>query len=465
MRSNRLMNIIWPTGFISIMISMGCAMNALAKTGGDTPKADNISATERGAWFEEARFGMFIHWGLYSELAGCWDGKWLPQPGHGKSWYAEWIQMRLDVPDKEYQALVKSFNPVKFNADAWVSEAAGAGMRYLVLTAKHHDGFALWDSAVTDYDLGATPCKRDLLGELAEACRRHGVKLGFYYSHWQDWRHPGGAQPPWPDKKQPTDEEFETYWQTICLPQVTELIDRYDPDMFWFDTWGKNARKHITTLRRDQLIRLVRTKSPRCLINGRICAHNPGDNVDYLSAGDNQFPEKNLGRPWQTPATMQHSWAWHARDFNWKSSNKMIGLLVHNTSLGGNYLLNVGPLPDGRFPAPAVRRLREIGGWMAANHEAIYGTEPVALPRPAWGRLTQKKRKDGSPLLLYAYVFDWPKEQRLLIKNLSGNIANATVLETGQPLIVKTDKDGSQFIELPEHAPDDRVSVIVLEIK
>ncbi len=425
--------------------------------GGDTQ--DSIARSE---WFREARFGMFVHWGLYSELGGTYGKHTMPtkELPKGNSWYSEWVQMRLEVPKDEYQALAKKFNPVNFNADEWVRETKLAGMRYLVLTSKHHDGFALWDSDVSDYDLGASPCRRDLLGELATACRKHGIKLGFYYSHWQDWEHPGGAQPPWDSKIQPDDTAFEAYWQEKCLPQVKELLVRYNPDLLWFDTWGGAARNHITVKRRDELIDLIRATRPACLVNGRIAAHNPGPRVDYISAGDNQHPKKNLGRPWQTPATMNHTWAWHSNDFNWKPSSKMIKFIVTNASLGGNYLLNIGPRSDGRIPAPSIRRMREIGGWLVANGEGIYGAEPLDdVPPPAWGRLTT--RTEDGKRIVYAHIMDWKTKTLELPKEL-GVAVKGNVLETGQPIVLA---DNGQAFDMPKGAIDPNITTVKFEMK
>ncbi|HMR85805.1 MAG TPA: alpha-L-fucosidase, partial [Niabella sp.] len=239
--------------------------------------AQTVTAANRADWFKEARFGMFIHWGLYSILGGTYNGHTLPDESfeNGNSWYAEWIQPRLEVPRDVYRALVKQFDPLKFDADSWIKEARDAGMKYFVITAKHHDGFALWDSKVSTYDIGSTPYKKDILGELARACKKYGLKYGFYYSHCEDWDHPGGATPSWTAQK--SDAQFEQYWNEKCLPQVTELIQRYRPDLFWFDTWGDKQEKiFISDKRRDQLIALIRKKSPKTLINGRISWLNPG---------------------------------------------------------------------------------------------------------------------------------------------------------------------------------------------
>ncbi len=450
-----------PIVFILLIVFLACFVFVHDVSGKSNQPQQELSGTNEGraAWFKEARFGMFVHWGLYSILGGSYNGHTLPDKSlpNGNHWYSEWAQMRLDIPKEEYQALVKQFNPVNFDADQWVREVSLAGMKYLVLTSKHHDGFALWDSQVSDYDLGATACKRDLLGELAEACQKYGVKLGFYYSHWQDWEHAGGAQPVWPGKVAPSDEMFEKYWQEKCLPQVTELLERYQPDMLWFDTWNATCKDQITLERRDELIDLIRSIKPDCLINGRICAYNPGDRVDYISAGDNRHPEKNLGRPWQTPATMNHTWAWHANDFNWKPSAKMIKLLVSNVSLGGNYLLNIGPYADGRIPAPSLRRLREVGAWLIANGESIYGASSIdEIASPEWGRLTT--RIENNQTIVYAHVMDW-RNGTLEIPEKLGKAKSATVLETGQQ--VELVKDGTAFIK-PNGALDSNVATVKL---
>lgn len=418
----------------------------------------------RSQWFEDARFGMFIHWGLYSELAGSWEGRTMPEPSlpNGDNWYSEWVQMRLEVPKGEYQALAKSFNPTKFDAERYAREAHLAGMKYVVITSKHHDGFALWDSAVSDYDLGATPYEGDILGDLVEACRQRGIKVGFYYSHWQDWEHPGGALPPWENLEQPAQAAFDRYWKEKCLPQVAELMDRYDPDLLWFDTWGENSARQISEAKRDELIDLVRGQSERCLINGRILAHNPGPRVDYLSAGDNQFPERNMGRPWQTPATMYKSWAWHANDFNWKRSETMIQLLVQNASLGGNYLLNIGPYANGEIPAPSIRRLREIGAWLYAHGESIYGAHPLdEIPVPEWGRLTSRHTEEGLHIV-YAHVKEWPEALPVKLPAELGSAQSATVLETGEPVTLS--EDGLSF-EKPRGGLHPAVATIRLVMK
>lgn len=393
-----------------------------------------ITDPHRADWFKEAKFGMFVHWGLYSILGGSDKGHSLPDTTYkyGNSWYAEWIQQRLEIPAKEYQQLASQFNPIHFNADQWILEAKNAGMKYFVITAKHHDGFALWDSKVSTFDIANSPLKgRDILGELAKACKKYGLKFGFYYSHWQDWEHPGGDWPDWSNVKR-TDAQFEHYWKEKSLPQVQELIQRYDPDLLWFDTWDEPNK--ITEHRRDELIALVRKLSPKCLINGRIRYQGPGDDIDFLEMHDNQYPDKILERPWQTPATMVHSWGWHATDYGWKSATEMLGYLVSNTAKGGNYLLNIGPMPDGRMPVAAIHRLREMGGWLAANGAAVYGAQPLkGVTAPAGVVFTENKKSSGEREVFVSIIKPLNTDELVLPFSLS-NVKSCAVLETDQPI-------------------------------
>ncbi len=409
----------------------------------------------KAEWFKEAKFGMFIHWGLYSILEGSYDGHTLPDTSfrQGNSWYAEWIKPRLEVPDEEYNALAGVFNPVKYDPEGWVLEARNAGMRYLVITAKHHDGFALWDSDVSDFDIVNTPYGKDLIAPLVAACRKHGLKYGFYYSHWQDWEDPDGALPYWISSRK--DEDFERYWQRKSLPQVRELIEKFDPDLLWFDTW--DWENHITPERRDELIRLVRTYSDKCLINGRICYENPGDNIDFLEMHDNSYPKEILSKPWQTPATMQNSWGYHAKDFNWKPSKTMLGYLVNNVSKGGNYLLNVGPKADGTLPVPAVRRLREMGAWTSVNGEAIYGTKPSDI-RVDGGDVYLTQKKDGNDDVLYIFLTA-VRDTVTIPCALSGT---CSVLETGEEMECSKE-DGNTTINIPARLFKDG-SIVVLKV-
>ncbi len=428
----------------------------------------------RAAWFEEARFGMFIHFGLYSIPGGVYKGEVTK-----RGWYAEWIRWQYKwpevggIPKEEYHQFLDQFNPTEFDADEWILEAKRAGMKYFLITAKHHDGFALWPSKVSKYNVvDATPFGRDILGELKAACDKHGLRLGFYYSHWQDWEHPGGAMPPWdgtrkdPKMEQPPIEDFNRYWKEIALPQVRELIEGYDPDFFWFDTWVTVNKEQITEEKLDELIGLVRELSPKCLINSRIGStwvHSKGDDVvDFISMGDNQFPKKKIDKPWESSGTMNRSWGYNKVDYQWKSPARLLQNLVDAASAGGNYQLNIGPMGNGKFPAAAVRRLREMGGWVAANEEAIFGTEPVALPKPKWGRFTGRSTDKG--YRLYIHIYEWPEDELLRVNGISKAPTGATLLEVNQPLEVTADGKGLT-VHLRPTAPDERISVIALDFK
>jgi alpha-L-fucosidase len=410
-------------------------------------------------WFRDAKFGLFIHFGLPSIPAGVWNGKVM-----GRNGYAEWIRLQHNwpepggIPREEYDVLIPQLTLEKFDAELIIAEAARAGMRYMVVTTKHHDGFALWRTRIVpEYSIAATPCGRDMIAELTQACRKQGMKVGFYYSHWLDWQHPGGAMPPWPEKpqdppmRQPSDAMFERYWVEKCLPQVSELISMFDPDLFWFDSWESKTRTRDHQLTQDRLSRLIgmiREQSPRVLINSRI---GTDSGVDFLSMDDNYFPDKRLGRPWETSGTMNKSWGYHRLDFAWKSTRTLLHNLISNVSRNGNYQLNIGPMGDGSLQPASVRRLRELAAWTGANGEAIYGTRPVDAAEPAWGRLTGRGGK------IYAHVFAWPGDRRLELPALPFEPTRAVMLESGESLPIS-----GLTVTVPAEPIDDRVTVIEL---
>ncbi|MCX6939102.1 MAG: alpha-L-fucosidase [Verrucomicrobia bacterium] len=420
-------------------------------------------------WMTHTRFGMFVTFGLYSIPAGIWKGEEM-----GRNHYAEWIRAQWrwpqpegGIPKADYDHLLTQFNPTRFDADEWIRLAAQAGMRYFVVTTKHHDGFALWNSAVSDYDIAATPFGaegRDPLGELAAACRKYDVKLGFYYSHWQDWEYSGGALPPWPEakgdpaRKQPADAEFARYWEGKCLPQVTELIERYQPDMFWFDSWGQGAKNQVTAPRRDQLIKLIRDKAPHCMINGRISSHDP-TGVDFISMGDNQFPDsKNAPNvPWETPATMNHSWGYHRLDYQWRSFDDLLNSLITNAHHGGAITLNVGPLPDGSFPKGATRRLKEFASWMAINKSALQPSarspfSDTVLPKNVRATLGSDAARPCFNLFVLTPLpaGELTLPQPLKLETPAAEF-RAQVLETHELLEVKLNSSGQLVIIIPKN--------------
>src|SRR5512143_2215677 len=343
------------------------------------------SQDEKMAWFREAKFGLFIHWGLYAIPAGEWKGK--RSPGIG-----EWVMHRMKIPVKEYEQLALQFNPFKFDAEDWVKLAEDAGMRYIVITSKHHDGFALYHSKASPYNIvDATPFRRDVLKELADACAKRRMRLGFYYSQAQDWHERNGAGNTWdfgPDEK----KDFDQYLRDKAEPQVRELLTGYGRvALVWFDT-----PRLMTPERARRFTDLVRSLQPDTLIDGRLGAAG-----DYVSTGDNVIPSKASGEAWETPATINHTWGYRRDDHDWKSPGQVVFKLVDIVSKGGNYLLNVGPMADGTIPQPSQDVLRTVGRWLKANGEAIYGAGPTPFGDEL-GEPSARGTKDlgGQPLFL-----------------------------------------------------------------
>ena len=317
-------------------------------------------ADPRLDWWREARFGMFIHWGLYAIPAGTWRGEKISGIG-------EWIMKRAQIPVAEYEQLAAQFNPVKFNAKEWVALAKTAGQQYIVITSKHHDGFCLFKSAMGDYNIAdATPFGRDVIAELADACAQQGIKLCFYYSQTQDWHHPNGDGNDWDYIEE--EKDFAGYVENYVKPQVRELLTQYGPiGLIWFDT-----PKRMTQDQSQSLLELVHTLQPDCLVSGRV-----GNALgDYTSTRDNRIPPVAVDMDWETPATINDTWGYKSYDHNWKSVQALVRKLVDIVSKGGNYLLNVGPTAEGLIPAPSVERLLALGEWLKLNGEAVYGTQP-----------------------------------------------------------------------------------------
>ncbi|MBS1369285.1 MAG: hypothetical protein HPZ91_04935 [Lentisphaeria bacterium] len=403
----------------------------------------------RESWFSQARFGMFIHWGLYAIPAGEWNGA--PVKGIG-----EQIMRFARIPAAEYEKLAGQFNPREFDADAWAALAEAAGMKYLVLTAKHHDGFALFDTAVSDFSvMKASPFRRDIVAELAAACARHKLKFCVYYSQRQDWHEPDGVWNEWPGQfPVPVEKrgfDFSRYMNAKALPQVRELLTQYGPvGVVWYDTPTDSTPEQS-----EAFAGLVHELQPECLVCDRV-GNGRGD---YAVLGDNEFPYCAGELNGEVPATMNHTWGFKKDDDSWKSVRELLYSLIRSVANGCNYLLNVGPDASGRIPAPCAERLRAIGKWMKVNAEAIHGATsvPFAVP-PEWGMATAS----GSRLNL---IFsEWPGST-FMLDGLLNEVVNVR-LPALPGTCVKAERRGGAWSlsGLPEHAPDPDFSVVVLEL-
>ena len=422
----------------------------------------------RMAWWHEAKFGLFIHWGVYSVPAGYYHGKPVNRIG-------EWIMCNAKIPMAEYQQFAKEFNPVKFNADEWVKMAKDAGMKYIVITSKHHDGFAMYPSKASKWNIyDATPWKHDPLQELAEACRKYGIKLGFYYSQAQDWNNGGAAMR---GKWDPAQEhDMDDYIDKIAVPQVKELLTHYGefPAILWWDTPGREPRPIINHEQAKKLYDKVEQLRPGIIMNDRLGGGYEGDTI---TPEQRIPPEGYPGKDWETCMTMNNTWGFKKDDHNWKSTEVLIRNLCDIASKGGNYLLNVGPTSEGLIPEPSIERLNEVGDWMKVNGEAIYGSTktpfhevhgtyaPGNNGRSGRSAFTPKWdwRCTSKPGKLYLMIFDWPKDGVFKLTGLESRVTRAALLDGGQELKFNQQADGVA-IDLPKEAPDKIASVVRVEI-
>jgi alpha-L-fucosidase len=385
---------------------------------------------ERLAWWRDARFGMFIHFGLYSTPAGTWDGK--PVGGVG-----EWLLQNARIDPIAYEkTLLPQFNPSKFDAREWARIAKDAGMGYVVITTKHHDGFALWDSAASDYDVMATPFRRDIMRELADAVRAEGLRMCWYHSI-MDWHHPD-YQPRREWDARPVDPQSFPRYVDFMFAQLKELLTKYgDIGILWFDGEWEGTWNHDWGKKTDDFVRLLQ---PRIIVNNRVDsgrAGMEGFSADEHARGDYGTPEQTIppngmpGKDWETCMTMNDTWGYKASDSNWKSARTMIRMLCDIASKGGNFLLNVGPKGDGTIPAESVERLRRMGAWMRVNGEAIRGTTASPFPKQfPWGRVTMRSLHGQwqDVTRLYLHVFDWPADGTLRLDGIANEAFAPKVL-------------------------------------
>jgi alpha-L-fucosidase len=430
----------WVWGVLAVVA--GCVIFGVAAAPAPAGKTDLVQARSldpnagetkahrdaRMRWWREARFGMFIHWGLYAVPAGEWKG--VRQRGIG-----EWIMHDLKIPVADYAGLASQFNPVQFNADTWVGIAKTAGMKYIVMTSKHHDGFAMFHSTSDPFNIfNATPFKRDPIAEMAAAAKRQGLKFGVYYSQAQDWHHPGGAAYSGGHWDPAQEGDVHAYVRNVAAPQVAELLTRYHPAILWWDTPVDMSPEDIRALT------AAFAADPSLISNNRLGNGVPGDTEtpeQYVPATG--FP----GKDWETCMTINDTWGYKSFDINFKPIGRLIQNLIDIASKGGNYLLNVGPEPTGLIPQPEIDRLLAMGAWLNKNGDSIYGTTASPYKRlPFDGRATMK----GSTL--YLNVFTWPAGG-LTLAGLQTPVRRAVVVGTGETLTVTKAADGTLAISKP----------------
>jgi alpha-L-fucosidase len=434
----------------------------------------NQMRNARMAWWREAKFGMFIHWGVYSQAEGEWKGS---------TNNAEWLQFTAKIPLAEYERFAATFHPDNFDPDSWAKIAKEAGMKYVVVTAKHHDGFAMFDSPSDPYNIvKATSFGRDPLKGISEACRKNGLMFCVYYSLGRDWHDPdvptgseGSAisPPGWrsnlidfPDEK---NKVFSKYFRRKVIPQVKELLTQYGPiGILWFDTPEK-----ISKAESEELLGLIRSLQPDCIVNERV-----GNRYGDYATPEQQVPSNGSSLPWETCMTLNGHWGFNKYDHNWKSTETLIRNLCDIASKGGNYLLNVGPDSRGVIPAESVKCLAEVGAWMKVNGEAIYGTTATPFGAEAGSFSPTKKDKKGQPLFnpdwtwratqkpghLYLILFKWPADGKFSVPAFSHTISGATLLaDPSAKLTVGQDEKGITVSGLSAKAPDPIASVIDLK--
>jgi alpha-L-fucosidase len=414
---------------------------------------------DRMKWWREARFGLFIHWGLYAIPAGEWNGQ---------TNYGEWIRNNAQIPLATYDKFLQQFNPVKFNAEEWVLLAKNAGMKYIVITSKHHDGFALYDSKVSDFDVMSTPFKRDILKELAAACKKHDMRFCFYHSI-MDWHHPDYLPRRTWEKDRPVANANFMKYVDYMKEQLKELLTSYgNIGVLWFDgewegTWTHEHGK--------DLYQFVRSQQPAIIVNNRVDKGREGmqgGTKEGGYTGDFGTPEQEIpatgipGTDWESCMTMNNNWGYNKNDNNWKSAEDLVQKLVDIASKGGNFLLNVGPTAEGLFPQASVERLQLMGEWMKVNGESIYATEASPFKKLSWGRCTQKTINGNTRL--YLHVFDWPQNNQLILPGLGSEIQNARAL-AGNTTVKYSKKENDYVIDLTGLSKQKYVTVIAVDLK
>jgi alpha-L-fucosidase len=438
-----------PAGGAGVPVAASGDRESPGAASGESP----ADVARRLQWWQEARFGMLVHWGLYSQDGCFWKGE------DGQT---EQMMRRLKIPLAEYAKIAGQFNPVKFDADAWARITKDAGMKYLIVTAKHHDGFAMWNSPSSTYNVVVrTPWKRDPFKELAEATRKHGLKLGVYYSLGRDWEDPdvptrdGYRSNTWdyPDEGK---KNFALYFERKVKPQLRELLTQYGPiAMVWFDT-----AEQITKAQSEEVLQLIHKLQPQCIVNARA-----GNGLgDYL-VQERTIPQQVNPRPWETCMSLNDHWAFHKTDSAWKSAETLVRHLVDVASKGGNFLLGVGPTGEGVIPEAAAQRLTEMGRWMQANGDTIRDTVPCPVATFDWGRCTRRKGVGSATATVYLHVFSLPADGGLVLPRWSPEIVSATLRSSGKKLRIQTGPAGLTITWPATSQLEPISSTIVLEVK
>lgn len=420
---------------------------------------------QRVQWWRDARFGMFIHWGIYSLPGGEWKGKKV-------SGYAEHLMRKERIPRSEYLELAHRFNPTRFNADQWALDAKKAGMKYMIITSKHHDGFAMYNSSVSDFNIvKQTPFKRDPMAELSAACKKQGIKFGFYYSHAFDWEYPKAPGNDWEYKNPGGDSGLyggvnwfdlhpellpraQQYVDEKAIPQIKELIKKYHPDILWFDTPSK-----LPLSENIRILQAIRETDLTVVVNGRLVRSPNANFGDYKNTADRPAEFYPVTGDWEAIPTTNESYGYHQFDSSHKPISFFVQLLAKAASRGGNLLMNIGPKGDGTFDTRDLKILRGIGAWMGKNGESIYRTAAGHLPLQNWGVCTRKGNK------LYLHVFNWPGEGKLFVGGLKSNPSKIYLLPNAKQLTALRINDNDLVIDIPSKAPDTMNTVIVLDFK
>lgn len=441
---------------IAVFTFLGCQTKT-GKMAGNKIAIEPIANEQKLEWFRDAKFGLFIHWGPYSELAGEWNGQKVPV---GKE--AEWIESFLKIPVKEYRELARKLNPVKFDAHKWVRLAKATGMKYIVITAKHCDGFAMYHSKVTPYNIvDWTQFKRDPMKELSEACAEEGIKLCFYYNHKMDWDHPLSFGNDWDydnywggyEGVLFNHEKYAKYLEEKAKPQIRELLTNYGPvGILWFDSGM------YTPEQGKEFVKLVHELQPATLVNSRVGNYSQELLGDYQSMEDNGVPAGGLKEYFESHGTLNKTWGYSKFDTLWKSPETVIQNLVKIVSSGGNYLLNIGPKGNGEIPDATLKIFSKVGPWIERNAESIYGTTANPFGELAWGYCTVKGSK------LYLFVRDWPKDGVLTVPGLKNAVTSAYLLLDKSTKLQVTQAEKQIRISLPLKQADNPITVLVLDI-